>query len=355
MKVTVPCSQCGKSVQKWPSQIPSYKNHFCSTKCHDAFRNRKVKVTCAICGVTQSTKASIANKAESHACGPECLAKLQSQNAVKRWGTGDHRSAKCARCGKEFERKPSQLRKHQQSFCGKECANQGKQGQSPTNKNGQWYPCETCGKPVWRTPAILRPRVFCSRQCAGKGLGDATRGIPRVERILLTCQRCGNPFERLASQLKRGRCLYCSKSCQLAALADAARRESKKRKGQPGRKWHPSQHRKHAEIMRRFYASDVGRAFLAQKSKEMGGTGILADGLRRKGYTPGFTPSLKRKIKERDRNRCQICGSAGSDSRPLAIHHRDRNKLNHNPANLITLCGRCHGRVHRGTLSLPVC
>jgi 5-methylcytosine-specific restriction endonuclease McrA len=47
-------------------------------------------------------------------------------------------------------------------------------------------------------------------------------------------------------------------------------------------------------------------------------------------------------IKERDGHRCTICGSAGD----LHVHHRDQDPTNDHPANLVTLCGYCHARVH---------
>lgn len=39
---------------------------------------------------------------------------------------------------------------------------------------------------------------------------------------------------------------------------------------------------------------------------------------------------------------CQACGSLGR----LDIHHRDRNKHNHESSNLVVLCHRCHMQEH---------
>lgn len=47
-------------------------------------------------------------------------------------------------------------------------------------------------------------------------------------------------------------------------------------------------------------------------------------------------------VLERDGHRCAVCGG-GED---LHVHHVDRNPTNDDPANLITLCGICHARVH---------
>lgn len=57
-------------------------------------------------------------------------------------------------------------------------------------------------------------------------------------------------------------------------------------------------------------------------------------------YAPGW-PEISRAIRERDRC-CAECGS----NRRLHVHHKDRDKLNNDPANLITLCNSCHSRTH---------
>jgi 5-methylcytosine-specific restriction endonuclease McrA len=50
---------------------------------------------------------------------------------------------------------------------------------------------------------------------------------------------------------------------------------------------------------------------------------------------------------------CQWCGHDGSESR-LGIHHRDRNKRNQDPANLLVLCHRCHMQEHRDEIGWAV-
>lgn len=52
----------------------------------------------------------------------------------------------------------------------------------------------------------------------------------------------------------------------------------------------------------------------------------------------GFTAKLKKEIKIRDENRCQMCRSINQ----LEVHHIDGNPLNNDPENLITICKRCH-------------
>lgn len=71
-----------------------------------------------------------------------------------------------------------------------------------------------------------------------------------------------------------------------------------------------------------------------------GGTGTLP-------YGPEFTKKFKRLIRERDKQTCQRCGKTRAEqSRALPVHHRDRNKANNDPTNLVTVCNSCHRWLH---------
>ena len=59
---------------------------------------------------------------------------------------------------------------------------------------------------------------------------------------------------------------------------------------------------------------------------------------------------LRRFILDRDGWRCQRCGRPG---RP-EVHHEDHNPANNDPANLRTLCKRCHIEIHRPTVAPEV-
>jgi hypothetical protein len=60
-------------------------------------------------------------------------------------------------------------------------------------------------------------------------------------------------------------------------------------------------------------------------------------------YSPDFNNKLKRKIKDRDKYVCSICGK---ETQKLAIHHIDYDKLNSNEMNLISLCYNCHSKTN---------
>ncbi len=67
-------------------------------------------------------------------------------------------------------------------------------------------------------------------------------------------------------------------------------------------------------------------------------------GEREKAYNSGFTKCLKKKVKERDKNICQICGSLVIKG--IHPHHIDYNKKNNSEDNLISLCNSCHSKTN---------
>jgi hypothetical protein len=70
-------------------------------------------------------------------------------------------------------------------------------------------------------------------------------------------------------------------------------------------------------------------------------------GLSKLPYSPEFTPSLKKFIKERDNHKCQCCGMTQEEhyekyGRDIEIHHIDYCYFNCNENNLITTCKQCN-------------
>ena len=60
----------------------------------------------------------------------------------------------------------------------------------------------------------------------------------------------------------------------------------------------------------------------------------------RRHHSLRFFAGLRERVLERDRFRCNACGTRS----PLLVHHRDRSNQT---KSLITLCIRCHVRIHR--------
>lgn len=69
-------------------------------------------------------------------------------------------------------------------------------------------------------------------------------------------------------------------------------------------------------------------------------------------YPPEFNKALKETIRQRDNYRCQTCGVSQQEClSALSIHHKDNDILNNKSENLISLCRKCHNRVHKGKKS----
>ncbi len=60
-----------------------------------------------------------------------------------------------------------------------------------------------------------------------------------------------------------------------------------------------------------------------------------------------YTEDWKRISAERVREvgKCQHCGHPGKPGYPLGVHHKNRDKADNRPDNLVVLCPRCHARI----------
>jgi len=56
----------------------------------------------------------------------------------------------------------------------------------------------------------------------------------------------------------------------------------------------------------------------------------------------GFTDKKKQQVRKRDAEQCALCLSNDS----LHVHHIDGDRTNNDMENLVTLCERCHNRIH---------
>ncbi|MBA7704057.1 hypothetical protein ES703_112855 [subsurface metagenome] len=65
-------------------------------------------------------------------------------------------------------------------------------------------------------------------------------------------------------------------------------------------------------------------------------------------YGPDFNEALRRKIRERDKYTCQLCGAFGK-----RVHHIDYDKKNNAEKNLINLGERCHNKTNHNRFYWP--
>lgn len=64
------------------------------------------------------------------------------------------------------------------------------------------------------------------------------------------------------------------------------------------------------------------------------------------------TPAVRAEVLERDNYQCRVCGSTNG----VQLHHWVYRSLGgtHIPANLITVCFRCHRLIHDGLISVEL-
>ena len=70
-------------------------------------------------------------------------------------------------------------------------------------------------------------------------------------------------------------------------------------------------------------------------------------GISKLPYGDEWTLTLKKAIRQRDNNKCQLCGRR-KYKRDHHVHHIDYDKMNNNPYNLVTLCASCHIKTNKG-------
>jgi len=137
-KHPVPCSFCGRTINKHLWQIKKNKNNFCSPKCWSEYRKEwargkfigeknpqyrggKISINCFICGKLTLICQSRFKKYMHHFCSPSCYYE---------WRRGYSRKFKekiswkynCEICGKEYEPQHTHKnRNHKHHVCSFEC------------------------------------------------------------------------------------------------------------------------------------------------------------------------------------------------------------------------------------------
>lgn len=250
--------------------------------------------TCVICGVMmQPHSYEDAHQFRKRvACSRKCGAAYASRNR-KRLVVPESRT--CAACGAAFTRQAHEdasgfLRRRS---CSKECSYvltwKDRRAALPDKT------CPICGVVFEQRPGeetdCYRKRRTCSRVCGHK-LRASERAKPEALTGTKGCVICGELFGRRAGELSgnyRTR-LTCSRECANEQISRAQRMDYN---------------------------------------------------VTAQGYPSAWRHSLKRRIRERDGNICQRCGTSPT-YRALDVHHIDGDKFNLDEDNLITLCQTCH-------------
>src|SRR3990167_7438335 len=123
-KITCVCSNCRKTVQRYPNEIEGKKNIYCSKKCHSEHKR----------GMWNGSKNP-------------------------RW-SGGLKERECPHCHSKFISSVITSK-----FCSKECADTSRRKRSS-------FVCEQCGISFEREDALVRSHEgiarFCSLACMGR-------------------------------------------------------------------------------------------------------------------------------------------------------------------------------------------
>lgn len=173
----------------------------------------------------------------------------------------------------------------------------------------------------------------------------------RNGRILIKCRNCLNEHEIYQSRIPQRRGQFCSKDCFLIF-----RSKIMIGKENPNYKKALIQKicLKCGSKFKTFLS--VNSDYCSDECRQLShGDKIRADkhpnwkgGIGKFPYPFEFNEELKESIRKRDNHKCQKCFIHQSQlNRKLDVHHRDGNKNNLNPENLISYCLSCHIKRER--------
>jgi len=173
--------------------------------------------------------------------------------------------------------------------------------------------CPVCHKDFIVHPCELNKRKYCSPKCflsTLKGKPSPLKGRtykePKPPRTKI-CQVCGEEF----TPPHRNR-QYCD-NCRLAALAGSERLR---------------------QI--RYRIKNAGRINAQSRGRDPQYKANYDDEMRFNGN--------RKEVLARDNNQCQFPGC--TKIKPLIVHHKNMDKIDNRPENLITLCRRHHMQLH---------
>lgn len=208
----------------------------------------------------------------------------------------------CKECGAETDN---------DKYCSRKCANEGK-------RNKKKVSCDYCDGSLKRRPSRIKNHVFCDKKCMAKY---------NRKREEVNCKNCGETIEKILSEIKPNN--FCNKKCSAEYLEKTIEMSCEEC----------------GEKVTRRPSTAGSKAFC---SKECQLDNMTNESERE--YPQEFNKKLKRKIRKKDLQTCQICGIANEKCREkygaqLDIHHMDEDKNNNSINNLTALCRSCHGSM----------
>jgi len=154
------CGRCGKP-------IVGKGKRFCSRACFRAERRATARRTlCRNCGREFRPRGG---SKRSLFCSRGCFEAHRRAHPKEYW-TSLRVRVRCEGCGREFEKKRSQLRVSEHHFCSRACANRAhsralKEDSARYQAGRAAIVCRGCGKTFHASPHRAAKARFCSKAC----------------------------------------------------------------------------------------------------------------------------------------------------------------------------------------------
>lgn len=180
-------------------------------------------------------------------------------------------------------------------------------------RNGKYIKCKICKKQFYIPRNRFGTAKYCSSLCRGNSARKRFYGI---------CEVCGDSFDYIAC--REGKAKYCSRRCYYKAM---------NKKGTISME-----------------CAECGDIFFTSPSRKRRGRKFCSTECvyKNRKKTPwGNFIHVRKSMKRRGLiSQCERC-KYNKEPSILGIHHKDCNKKNNAPENLIVLCPNCHSLEHR--------
>ena len=322
-KIKFRCDNCNVIVYRFKSHYDGHKYHFCSNKCRWNYIcgkrshnwTKRLKIKCDNCNLiierikTRIKKRNFCN----FKCKKEWQAKWQYKyvnfkGSKNPFWKGGKVKFNCDYCGRLAYQHKCQYKNQKHHFCNMKCKgkwfSKNKKGKNSYSYQGKekLIKCSYCGKKMllekWRYNRVKLS--FCNFKCYGKWLSKNKKGkdSPCYSKIKTKCNYCSNVIYVKKHLMKQHKYHFCNRKCS-----------------------------------NKYFVGKNATSYI--------------DGNSLFPYPLSFNNRLKGKIRNRDNNKCQLCGVPQQEClKKLHVHHIDYDKQNCDPVNLLTLCNRCNCKVN---------
>lgn len=148
---------------------------------------------------------------------PTCGKMCASEKGMKQHHTRSHGTSlndvtvSCDYCGKDVDKKKSDLKKVDNTFCSTECENSWRSDEYSGQGHHNYKPkkslsCEFCGDEFKVYEYREDSARFCSQECSGNYKTE--QGTEQV-----SCDWCDNTFKKAKRSISRSEHDFCSKDC----------------------------------------------------------------------------------------------------------------------------------------------